>query len=239
MKIFELKTSPIETNTYVCIEGDKAFVVDVGGSAEVVYELIKSNGAKLDGILLTHAHFDHIGGVKQLLDIAAQDGKSVNSDDGGSENSNDENVPTETPCVFLHEADFEKVGSYKNMGLGAGVHVEKFVPDILLKGGETLSVAGKTVKVIFTPGHSKGSVCYVVDNVIFTGDTLFKCSYGRTDFYDGSFKDLKNAVINKLFRLKGDYAVLPGHGEHSNLAYEKKNNPIITTFANDTPNFAD
>ena len=108
-----------------------------------------------------------------------------------------------------------------------GINPEKFTPDVLLCGGEKLKIAGLDVDVIHTPGHSKGSVCYVVGNKIFVGDTLFFMSFGRTDFYDGNAKDLKNSIVNKLFALKGNYTVLPGHGEPTTLDFERVNNPII------------
>ncbi|MEG1529886.1 MAG: MBL fold metallo-hydrolase, partial [Clostridia bacterium] len=121
--------------------------------------------------------------------------------------------------------------SYKSLAFSVGFKVEKFVPDILLVGGETLNIAGISVEVIHTPGHSAGGVCYVVQNNIFVGDTLFKLSYGRTDLYDGSFSKLKNAVVNKLFNLKNDYTLYTGHGEPTTLAYEKINNPILFDFS--------
>ena len=90
-----------------------------------------------------------------------------------------------------------------------------------------MKIAGLDVEVIHTPGHSKGGVCYVVGNKIFVGDTLFFMSFGRTDFYDGNAKDLKNSIVNKLFALKGNYTVLPGHGEPTTLDFERVNKPII------------
>ena len=164
--------------------------------------------------MLTHAHFDHIGGVAELCRIAGKD-------EDGNEN------PQDAPTVFLHKDELEKIGSYKNLGFSMNANPEKFVPDILLKGGETLKIAGLDVKVIHTPGHAKGSLCYVVSDKIFVGDTLFFMSYGRTDFYDGNAKDLKNSIVNKLFALKGNYTILPGHGEPTTLDFERVNNPVL------------
>lgn len=204
MKIVTLNTSEMQTNTYVVINGDRAFVVDAGGDAAGIKNIIDSSGARLDAILLTHAHFDHIGGVAELIRIA-----------GGE------------PAVFLHKDDVDKIGSYKNMGFAVGAKVEPFVPDILLSGGESISVAGIKIKVISTPGHTKGGVCYIAEDKIFSGDTIFKTSYGRTDFYDGSYAEMKNSIFNKLFRLKGDFEILPGHGEPTSLDFERKNNMIL------------
>ena len=210
-KFFHLYTGPLEVNTYIVVNGDSGFVVDPGGDADEIFAIFKKQKAKIDAILLTHAHFDHIGGVAQLVKIASESEGKTQS----------------TPTVFLHRDDVEKIGSYKNMGFSMNANPEKFVPDVLLKGGETLDISGLKVKVIHTPGHSKGGVCYVVGNKIFVGDTLFFTSYGRTDFYDGNAKDLKNSIVNKLFNLKGNYTLLPGHGEPTTLEFERVNNPII------------
>ena len=210
-KFFHLYTGPLEVNTYIVVNGDSGFVVDPGGDADEIFAIFKKQKAKIDAILLTHAHFDHIGGVAQLVKIASESEGKTRS----------------TPTVFLHRDEVEKIGSYKNMGFSMNANPEKFVPDVLLKGGETLDISGLKVKVIHTPGHSKGGVCYVVGNKIFVGDTLFFTSYGRTDFYDGNAKDLKNSIVNKLFNLKGNYTLLPGHGEPTTLEFERVNNPII------------
>lgn len=208
MQLFHINTSKMQTNTYIAVNDGNAFVVDAGDNAEEIAGIIKAQNATLDAILLTHAHFDHIGGVAQLLRIAPKkEGEDI--------------------TVFLHAADADKISSFKNLGFAVGVKVEPFVPDVLLKGGETLCVAGVQTKVLHTPGHTIGGVCYVAEDKVFSGDTLFYCSYGRTDFYDGSFAQIKNSIVNKLFRLKGNYTVLPGHGESTTLDFERKNNPVL------------
>lgn len=209
---FHLYTGELDTNTYIVINGREGFVVDPGGDADEIFKLFKREKARISAILLTHAHFDHIAGVKALCDAQRMLA-------GGEE--------CYAPKIFLHKNELAKIGSYKNMGFASGVVVDRFVPDVLLAGGETLGIAGLKVKVIFTPGHSEGGVCYVVGNKIFVGDTMFFTSYGRTDFPGGDFKTLKNSIVNKIFRLEGNYTLLPGHGEPTTLDFERVNNPII------------
>lgn len=202
MKTITFHTTALETNTYLALNGERAFVVDPGADADKILAAAEAEGAKIEWVLLTHAHFDHIGGVAELQRAGAQ--------------------------VVLHRDDLGIVSSFKNLAFYAGVKVEKFLPDVTVSGGETLHVAGVKVRVIHTPGHTAGGVCYVADDIIFTGDTLFELSYGRTDFPTGSFKELKNSVLNKLFVLPGDYRLLPGHGAPTTLAFEREHNPILT-----------
>ena len=202
MKIVTLHTTMLETDTYVVINGGRAFVVDPGADAERIIAAAEAEGAKIEWVLLTHAHFDHIGAAAALQREGAQ--------------------------IVLHRDDVKLIKSFQNLSVLAGVKVEHFTPDVTVAGGETLDVAGVSVKVIHTPGHTEGSVCYVAGDVIFSGDTLFALSYGRTDFPTGSFAQLKNSVVNKLFALEGDYKVLPGHEGPTTLDYERAHNPILT-----------
>ena len=202
MKIVTLHTTMLETGTYVVINGGRAFVVDPGADAERIIAAAEAEGAKIEWVLLTHAHFDHIGAAAALQREGAQ--------------------------IVLHRDDVKLVKSFQNLSVLAGVKVEHFTPDVTVAGGETLDVAGVSVKVIHTPGHTAGSVCYVAGDVIFSGDTLFALSYGRTDFPTGSFAQLKNSIVNKLFALEGDYKVLPGHEGPTTLDYERAHNPILT-----------
>ncbi len=201
MEITLFHTSELATDTYVAINGDRAFVVDPGGSADEIMRFVESHGAKVEAVLLTHGHYDHIFGVAPLQEQGA--------------------------LVIMHKDDVHLVKSFKNLAFWFNKKVPPFTPDITLSGGETLNVAGLDVKVLHTPGHTAGGVCYVVGDCIFSGDTLFELSYGRTDFYTGSFAQLKNSIVNKLFRLEGDYKVYPGHNNATTLDFERKNNPIL------------
>lgn len=231
----QLTTSKLDTNTYIVINGDGGFVIDPGGDAEKIISVFQNRGAKLQAILLTHAHFDHIGGVAELQRLATKnnctlDEKSKDGDDAKIKiQSNQDNGASEceSPKIFVHKDDRDKISSFKNLGFAMGVKVEKFSPDILLAGGEELSICGLKIKVIHTPGHSKGGVCYVCEDRIFVGDTVFYGSYGRVDFYDGSFAQIKNSIINKLFRIQGDYLLCPGHGGATTLEFERNHNSVL------------
>lgn len=200
MKILTLTTTELATNTYIMVNGKEAFVVDPGDNADAILAAAAQEGATITEVLLTHGHYDHIGAVAELQRKGA--------------------------LVIMHRDDVHLTSSFKNLAFYSGKTVDKFLPDVTVSGGETLNVAGLDVRVIHTPGHTEGGVCYIVGDAIFSGDTLFELSYGRTDFPTGDFAKLKNSIVNKLFTLKENYTVYPGHGNPSTLDFERDNNPI-------------
>ncbi len=200
MKIVSFTCGPIQAKSYLLFnEGaSDAILIDAGGEPAKIERIAKENGVVIDSVLLTHGHFDHVGACKYLQDKGAK--------------------------IYIHESDSILVES--DMGeCDFGFKVEQFTPNRLLTDGEILNLCGIEIKVIHTPGHTKGGVCYIVDNNIFSGDTLFLGSYGRTDL-GGDILTLKNSVINKLFTLDGDYDVYPGHQGKTKLSQEKIFNPI-------------
>lgn len=199
MKVESFITSPIGTNTYLVSENGRGILIDVGSNGEDLYLYALKEGITLEAVLLTHGHFDHANGCAELQQKGIK--------------------------IYIHEADAEKLYTYKGMAAFAGVKLNAFKADEFVEDGETLSLMGKKINVLHTPGHSKGSVCYVIDDSVFCGDTLFCGSYGRYDFYDGDLNELKNSA-KKIFSLNGDYKLYPGHGEFSTLDEERKTNPI-------------
>lgn len=204
MLIKTLPVGQLETNCYVVTDEDSldCAVIDPGDESGTILDYLEDNKLHCRAVLLTHAHFDHIGAAAELQR-------------GGA-------------LIVMHRDDVPLVGSFKNLAFYAGKKVEHFTPDVTVSGGETLDVAGIAVKVMHTPGHTAGGVCYIAEDCIFSGDTLFELSYGRTDFPTGSFKELKNSIVNKLFALKGDYKVFPGHGAPTTLQFEREHNPVLT-----------
>lgn len=182
-------------------ESGKSALVDCTEASEEMLSFI--DNANLEYILLTHGHYDHIGGVKEI-----------------KEKFNAKAVISKADAPML---------SSSRLSLAAfcgGVQNDTDA-DILVKDGDVITLGNTEIKVMATPGHTKGGVCYIADDVIFTGDTLFCCSCGRTDFPGGSFSEIKES-LNHIASLDKNYKVYPGHEEFSTLDYEKQNNPYMS-----------
>lgn len=190
---------PMGNNSYIIVKGTDCVVIDP--ASKVIADEVGRLGLNVKAILLTHAHFDHIKGVDRLKTVDNQ--------------------------VYVHKADNPKCNGGEMMDLLTRFRIEPFDCDVFVEDGEVLDLIGLNIKVIHTPGHSAGSVCYVIDDMIFSGDTLFAGSYGRYDFEDGSIVKLRESIKNKLFALDGNYKVLPGHGADTTLDYERQYNPIL------------
>ncbi|MBQ6701565.1 MAG: MBL fold metallo-hydrolase [Clostridia bacterium] len=200
MNVLTLTLGPLQTNCYIIYGKDKkAAVIDPAFYADKIEDTLNEKGLILDKILLTHAHFDHIMAVKELR----KNGVSL----------------------YLHTDDEEMLCDPKlNCMLdfmGKSIEFEK--ADVLLNDGDNVDVGGEALKVLHTPGHSKGSVCYISDEHIFSGDTLFKNGVGRCDLYGGNYLTIRES-LKKIAALEKDYTVFPGHGECTTLNYEKNNN---------------
>lgn len=202
IKVFH--TGPLDVNTYLLMDNEskEAILIDVGGSFEEIKKEIENNGYKLKYILNTHGHFDHI-----LGEIEVQ-----------------ENHP-EIP-IYMHEDDkshFEKLEEEMRIW-GFNYKTEPLKPTKFINEDTHLTLGAKTIQIFHTPGHSKGSLSYYIDNSVFTGDALFQRSIGRTDFYDGDFDTLINSIKSKLLTLPDETKVYPGHGPSTTIREEKKYN---------------
>ena len=206
MKIVNIPTGMLQANTYlVCDEISRlGFIVDLGGYSKELKNIIEKNGIQIQYIVLTHGHGDHIGGVQEHLKDFP-DAKVVCS-------RAEEKMLLDPELNEAHHFGPEKVS---------------FKPDILVDDGDTLTVGNMTMKFIMTPGHTEGGMCILVDDVLFSGDTLFCRSIGRTDLAGGDFRTLMDSIKKKLFLLPDETQVLPGHMGPTTIGFEKENNPFV------------
>ena len=201
MEIRRLVLGQLATNCYIAVSGKEALVIDPADNADAILSYLEKEGLELWGMLLTHGHFDHTGALCLLRE---KTGKKV----------------------YIHELDAPMLGdSEKNLAFMTGEKQEKLVPDVLLKGGETITFGKDTIYVMHTPGHSAGSVSYIAGNSVFVGDLIFKGSIGRYDF--GNYSDEMDSIKRLLTTVSDDALLLPGHGEATTASFEKKNNFYI------------
>ena len=192
----------LDNNCYLITDekSGKAALIDCTDDSEKMCDFI--GDADLKYILLTHGHFDHIGCVKGIKEST------------GAE-------------VVISKEDAPMLGSGKlSLAAFCGEHHISSSADIEVTDGDTITLGDSEITVISTPGHTKGGVCYVCDDKLFTGDTLFYCSCGRTDFPGGSGSEIIDS-LKRLADLDGNYAVYPGHDKQSSLDFERKNNPYM------------
>lgn len=194
MEMICLPLGAYQTNCYLAWEKNSpnCIVIDPGFTPETVLQKVQELGKRIEAILLTHGHFDHVGGVKSIAKV--------------------------TGCaVYLHEGELVMPESWTDGPL--------FYTDTYGEG-DVLELAGLTIRVMHTPGHTPGSVCLEAENTLFTGDTLFWDSCGRTDLPCGNPATLAKS-LKRLAGLKVDYRVLSGHGQATSLFEEQKHNPFM------------
>lgn len=207
IKIGKMVLGSYQTNCYFVYHADtkKAVIIDPADGGAQIYSALDRNGFTVEAILLTHAHFDHIWGSKELRELSG---------------------------AKIYALDEEKAlceNSHNNVSEWAG-RAYTVVPDEYVRDGAELSFDNMTFKVIATPGHTIGSCCYYVEEagMLISGDTLFYESTGRTDFPTGSMGSIVRSIREKLFVLPEDTKVYPGHGESTTIEHEKKYNPFVT-----------
>ncbi len=186
-------------------EAKSAFLVDTGDYSFELEKRIKEFGAeKVKYILLTHGHLDHIGYASEMRKKFPSAKIVIGKDD----------------AHFTNEDDL-------NLAWQFGMTMEHFDADILVEDGSELAFGTDKIKVMATPGHTKGGVCYILGDSIFTGDTLFRGCIGRTDFPTGDRNDMIHS-LRKLSALEGNYKVYCGHDSVTSLDFERKNNIYMT-----------
>ena len=198
MKLYHLQSGPLNVNSYFLVnDKNQAVVIDSGENYKKIKQVSEQYGFEIKAVLLTHAHFDHSGNAKKLQDDGAK--------------------------IYISKIDAPKLLNDDNLSADFGRKFDYLTADVTFDDGDELDVFGIKIKVIATPGHTDGSVCFMVDRALFTGDTLFLGSVGRTDFKSGNREQMVSS-IKKLFKLDGDYTVYPGHDEFTTLERERKYN---------------
>ena len=200
---------PIDNNNYLLIdeESKEAALVDCSSVDDRIWEELKNNNATLKYVLLTHGHFDHIAGIRPDMGISANHS---------------------TPQIVMNEKD---LGWLKN----ANKYLPMFgmpeitIPtiDIFVKDGDILKLGNTEIKVMETPGHTQGGVCYLVNDNLFSGDTIFRESVGRCDLEGGNFNQIVESIENKVFTLPEDILIYPGHGKMTSVGWEKEHNRFM------------
>ncbi|KHD38412.1 beta-lactamase [Clostridium acetobutylicum] len=199
MKISVIQAGAYMTNCYILVDekSNESVVIDPGDAPQAILEAFKDTETNLKFVLLTHGHADHTAAVAELK-------KEYNVD------------------VYMNKDDYKLIENGEYMFGDKSENATKYVDD-----GDELQFGELKIKCIKTPGHTPGGMCYLVDNYLFSGDTLFNSSIGRTDFPGGDFSTLINSIKSKLMKLDENIVVCPGHGEGTTIGYEKIHNPFI------------
>ncbi|MGQ4225419.1 MBL fold metallo-hydrolase [Enterococcus mundtii] len=206
MHVLQLKTGTIEENCYLVYNDEALLIIDPGADAEMIQEQIKKTQQQPVAILLTHTHYDHIGAVEALR--------------------NTYDIP-----VYVSPLEQEWLGDPILNLSGLGRHDD--MDNIIVSPAEyefemkQYRLGNMSFEVVPTPGHSAGSVSFIFDDFLISGDALFKGSIGRTDLYTGNLEQLLYSITTQLFVLPNEFVVYPGHGEPTTIEHEKKTNPFF------------
>ncbi|WP_217586705.1 MBL fold metallo-hydrolase [Lentibacillus saliphilus] len=205
MNITQLNLGPLGTNCYIVSDKKTALIIDPGGDAKDVIAYLTNNDIKPLAILLTHAHFDHIGAVDELRSYYEIE-------------------------VYVHETEAKWLvdAQLNGSSLFIGMPIITELPEQLIEPGK-LCIGDFVMDVIHTPGHSPGSVSFVFqkDEIVISGDALFNGGIGRTDLPGGDFSVLAQSIKTKLYALPDHYRVYPGHGPWTTIEREKGTNPFV------------
>ncbi|MCP4632716.1 MAG: MBL fold metallo-hydrolase [candidate division Zixibacteria bacterium] len=187
-----------------CEKTRKGIIIDPGENEELIMSKIKENNLEIEKIILTHGHLDHIGALEYV--------------------KNNLKVPV---CIHKDDADM-LTSSDKNLSSMTPDPIEASPADIYLEDGQFVEIGELKLKVLHTPGHSRGGISLYAEGAVFTGDALFLGSVGRTDLPGGDFDILMNSINEKLFSLPDDTVVYSGHGPDSTIGQEKQFNPFVS-----------
>ncbi len=204
MNVTYFSVGGLGTNCYIISDDSgHAAIIDPGGDARRILSAVKDKNLTADLILLTHAHFDHIMAVEELREATG--------------------APV---CVGTGDAPMLADAQFNLSAMVYPTQTVALTADRLLVDGDMVSFGDASLTVLETPGHTRGSVCYLGDGVLFSGDTLFASCVGRTDLPGGDMTALRRSLA-RLAALDGDYTVYSGHGEETTLSFEKAANPYL------------
>lgn len=229
MELERIVVGPIATNCYILYHPTSrdCIVVDPGDSGAAIGEHMVKRGYHPKAILLTHGHFDHVEGVAALQEYANDHAKELEL-----EESDGESHTHRLPAYILKEEEKTLKDPSVNLSYGMGREAKDYssVVDHYVRDGEELSIMGIKIKVIATPGHTPGGCCFYMprENFLFSGDTLFCQSVGRTDFPGGSMSQIVQSIRSKLLVLPDHTRVYPGHESETTIGLEKEYNPYAS-----------
>jgi glyoxylase-like metal-dependent hydrolase (beta-lactamase superfamily II) len=217
-EIVRVIVGPVQCNCYVVSDtvSKQAYLIDPGAETRDLMVYLNKMKFALQGILITHAHVDHVGGIEMVL------------------------ASYQAP-VYYHAEDMPLYLSLALQAESMGFGLEELgarqptVGEPTLRDNREFSFSSGNVRVLHTPGHTPGSVCFHAEGdepVVFSGDTLFEGSIGRTDLWGGSFPQIMTSIRKRLLTLPDDVRVLPGHGEFTSIGRERTTNPFIRGYSN-------
>jgi glyoxylase-like metal-dependent hydrolase (beta-lactamase superfamily II) len=201
----KLEVGPIMANCYIlgCETTKEAVVIDPGDDADRILMALAKSELKVKYLINTHGHFDHAGANKRMKEATGAQ-------------------------IAIHPGDEPMLGELSKSAMMFGLATENSPPaDLLLNDGDEISFGRITLKVIHTPGHSKGGICLYTKETLFAGDTLFAGSIGRTDLPGGDYDTLISSIKDKLLKLDDQTLVYTGHGPETTIGKEKKINPFL------------
>ncbi len=204
MKFERFVVGMLESNSYIIYDEDTrdALIIDPGDEAQTLLKYVQKNSLKVQGIVLTHYHYDHIGAVEE--------------------------IKRKCSClVYIHKKDAQGLKTPEiNHSAGGYRRPVAITADKLVSDGDQIQAGDVVLEVIHTPGHTHGSICLRVKNesIIFTGDTIFDDDLGRTDLEDGSEDEMKRSISNKVAKWSDDMVIYPGHADHATMAFVRKKN---------------
>jgi hydroxyacylglutathione hydrolase len=204
MIIERLTVGPIEANCYIVADENtkEGLVIDPGDDPQDILKRIQQLALTIKYIVLTHGHFDHVSATAAVK-------KATNAK------------------LAIHEADAESLNNSMLARLAGLIHKPVPQPDILLKGWEDLTIGGLRFTVLHVPGHTPGGIALYGQDVVFTGDTLFEGSIGRTDLPGGDYYQIIDSINSRLLVLDDEVKVYPGHGEQTTIGVEREHNPFL------------